>query len=212
MKSLKLHFESLLDDDDIVLDSGNEKKLVKEWIKDNYKINGNLTISDDLVVDCSGNVEVKNESITSLTNGIFRWGVIGGGFNCNYCKNLKTLEGAPKKTGGCFDCGRCDKLTSLEGAPKNVGGYFYCGDCDKLTSLEGAPKIVGSGFYCEGCINLKSLKGAPEEVEGVFNCNCCNELKSLEGAPKNVGMGFDCRKCNNLKITDSDRKKYKIIY
>ena len=72
MKSLKLHFESLLDDDDIFLDSGNEKKLVKEWIKDNYKINGNLTISDDLVVDCSGNVEVKNKSITSLTNRIFR--------------------------------------------------------------------------------------------------------------------------------------------
>ena len=212
MKSLKLHFESLLDDEDIFFDSGNEKKLVKEWIKDNYKINGNLTISDDFVVDCSGNVAVRNTSITSLTNGLFRWGVIGGGFNCNHCENLKTLEGAPKKTSGCFDCGRCDKLETLEGAPEEVGGYFNCSNCKNLKSLEGAPRIVGSGFYCNHCENLKTLEGAPEKVEGVFNCTHCNELKSLEGAPEKVGKGFDCRKCINLEITDSDRKKYKIIY
>ena len=210
MKSLKLHFESLLDDDDIFLGSGNEKKLVKEWINDNYKINGNLTISDDLVVDCSGNVAVRNTSITFLTNGLFRWGVIGGGFNCNHCENLKTLEGAPKKTGGCFDCGRCDKLETLEGAPEEVGGYFYCGDCTKLETLEGAPKIVESGFYCEGCINLKSLKGAPKRVAGYFNCSYCGGLTTLKGAPKVVGGHFECRRCKNLKITDSDRKKYKI--
>ena len=211
MKSLKLHFESLLDDDDIFFDSGNEKKSVKEWINDNYKINGNLTITDDLVVNCSGNVAVRNTSITTLTNGLFRWGVIGGGFNCNHCENLKTLEGAPKKTGGCFDCGRCDKLETLEGAPEEVGGYFYCGDCTKLETLEGAPKIVGSGFYCEGCINLKFLKGAPEKVESTFNCNYCINLKSLKDAPEKVGGHFECRRCNNLKITDSDRKKYKIF-
>ena len=167
MKSLKLQFESLLDDDDIFLDSGNEKKLVKEWINDNYKINGNLTISDDFVVNCAGHVTVKNKSITSLTNGLFSWGEVDGFFNC----------------------GRCDKLTSLEGAPKKVGGYFYCGYCDKLTSLEGAPKIVGSGFYCESCINLKSLKGVP----------------------KKIGGNFYCHHCEKLKITDSDRKKYKIV-
>ena len=211
MKSLKLQFESLLDDDDIFLGSGNDKNLVKEWIKNNYRIYGDLTISDDLVVNCSDNVDVKNENIESLTNGIFRWGMIDGGFNCNYCKNLKTLEGAPKKTGKYFDCGRCDKLTSIKGAPEKVGGYFYCGDCGKLTSLDGAPKSVGGGFYCEGCINLKTLKGAPEKVEGVFNCAHCNELKSLDGAPKKVGGSFECWGCKNLKITDSDRKKYKIV-
>ena len=141
-----VHFESLLDDDDIFLDSGTEKKLVEEWIKNNYKIDGNLTISDDFVVSCTRNVTVKNKSITSLTNGIFRWG--------------------------------------------EVDGFFECGNCNKLTTLE----------------------GAPEKVEGVFNCNYCDKLTSLKGASKNVGGNFECRKCNNLKITDSDRKKYKIIY
>ena len=190
MKSLYTCFESLLDDDDIFLGSGNEKKLVKEWINDNYKINGNLTISDDFVVDCDGGVRIKNKSIESLTNGMFKWGKVGGQFWCNDCTKLK----------------------SLEGAPKEVGGDFYCGYCVKLETLEGAPKSVGGGFYCESCINLKSLKGTPEKVEGVFNCNYCDNLKSLEGAPKKVGGNFECRRCNNLKITDSDRKRYKIIY
>ena len=61
-------------------------------------------------------------------------------------------------------------------------------------------------------INITYIKGAPEKVEGVFNCNYCDKLTSLKGASKNVGGNFECRKCNNLKITDSDRKKYKIIY
>ena len=182
--------ESLLDDDDIFLNPENDKKDIENWIKKNYNVISKLTISDDFVVSCTRNVTVKNKSITSLTNGLFRWGKVDGFFDCGNCKNLK----------------------SLEGAPEEVGDHFYCGYCDKLTTLEGAPKIVGSGFYCESCINLKSLEGAPEKVEGVFNCNYCDKLTSLKGASKNVGGNFECRKCNNLKITDSDRKKYKIIY
>ena len=71
-----VHFESLLDDDDVFLDPENDKKHVEEWIKDNYIIYGKLTISDDLIVDCSGSVDVKNRCITSLTNGLFRWGKV----------------------------------------------------------------------------------------------------------------------------------------
>ena len=206
-----LHFESLLDDDDIFLGSGNDKKLVNEWIKNNYHIHGELTISDDFVVNCAGHVSVINEKVESLTNGLFRWGEVGGEFYCDHCVNLKSLKGAPKIVGESFYCDGCDKLTSIKGAPEEVGGYFYCGDCGKLTSLEGAPKSVSGGFYCEGCINLKTLKGAPKKVGGVFNCTHCNELKSLEGAPKKVGGSFECWRCKNLKITDSDRKKYKIV-
>ena len=188
MKSLKLQFESLLDDDDIFLGSGNDKNLVKEWIKNNYRIYGDLTISDDLVVNCSDNVDVKNENIESLTNGIFRWGMIDGGFNCNYCKNLKTLEGAPKIVGESFYCDRCVNLKSLEGAPEKVGRSFGCCGCSGLTTLKGAPKKTDNGFYCNSCINLTSL----------------------EGAPKEVGWSFDCDNCPNLKITDSDRGRYGI--
>ncbi len=162
-----LHFESLLDDDDIFLDPTNDKKIIEDWIRSNYSVAGKLTISDDFVVDCNRSVEVKNRSIISLTNGLFRWGY--------------------------------------------VGGSFYCNGCKKLTSLEGAPKEVGVNFSCSDCENLKSLEDAPKEVRGVFWCNFCDNLKSLEGAPEKISKNLYCYFCKNLKITDSDRKKYKIV-
>ena len=193
MKSIKNYLnsclESLLDDDDIYLDSENDKKVIEEWIKDNYKIYGKLTISDDFVVDCNSSVAVINKSIDSLTNGLFSWGDVRGDFDCTGCNNLKSLEGAPEKVGGDFWCDHCVGLETLKGAPKEVGGLFDCNHCDKLESLEGAPKEIGSHF----------------------ECNNCSNLKTLEGAPKKVGGRFYCNNCKNLTITDSDRKKYKIV-
>ena len=212
MKTLELYFESLLDNDDDFYDPENDKKVIEDWIKDNYNFSGKLTISDDLVVDCDKYVYVKNRYITSLTNGLFRWGYVGDGFNCSYCKNITSLEGAPEKDKGNFHCTNCDNLSSLEGAPKVVGGVFYCDSCDNLTSLKGAPEKVSGGFHCNYCSNLKSLEGAPKKVGGGFYCKSCGNLKSLKGAPEKVRDYFDCRDCDNLKITDSDRKKYKIKY
>lgn len=232
MKSLSACFESLLDDDDIFLDPENDKNIVKEWIKNNYKITGKLTISDDFVVDCDGGVYVKNKSITSLTNGLFRWGKVEGNFTCSFtlitslegapeevgknfdcsdCVKLKTLEGSPVYVGGNFGCDGCRSLKSLKGAPEEVRSNFNCSDCVNLESLEGAPKEVGAGFYCSQCNSLTSLKGSPKKVGGYFNCRKCINLKTLEGAPEKIGERLNCRYCDNLKITDSDRKKYKLI-
>ena len=190
MKSIKNYLnESLLDDDDIYL-SKTDDEIIKKYINDNYTITGNLTISKDFTVDCTGGVTVDNKSIESLTNGMFRWG------------KVKTY----------FDCGECKNLTSLEGAPKEVGGSFYCDHCDKLETLEGAPEKVNEDFWCNDCNNLKSLEGAPKKVGGDFWCHDCNGLKTLKGAPKKVGGDFWCKQCNNLEITDSDRKKYKLYH
>ena len=101
MKSLKLHFESLLDDDDIFLDPENDKNVIEEWIKNNYRFSSKLTISDDFVVDCNGNVGVyvKSRNIESLTNGLFRWGKVEGNFTCSFA-SITSLEGAPEEIGG----------------------------------------------------------------------------------------------------------------
>ena len=184
-----VHFESLLDNEDTFYGANSDKKMVESWIEDNYKIDGKLSISDDLVVDCNNTVKIKNKSITSLTNGLFRWGKVGGMFDCYACKKLKSLEGAPKKTGKDFCCNYCNSLKTLEGSPESVGRNFVCSDCDDLKSLEGAPKEVGNNFHCQECNNLKTLKGAPEKV----------------------GNKIFCVNSNNIKITDSDRKKYKIM-
>ena len=150
-----VHFESLLDDDDIFLDPENDKKVIEEWIESNYIIRGKLTISDDLIVNCNGEVRIKNKNIESLTNGLFRWSYVDKSFYCNGCKNIKTLEGAPEWVGMDFSCDGCGNLTSLEGAPKWVGGEFDCSYCDSLKSLEGCPKKIGKGLYCRNCKNLK---------------------------------------------------------
>lgn len=214
MKPLSTCLESLLDDDDIFLDPKNDKKdienRIENWIKNNYFISGKLTISDDFVVDCSGGVSIKNNNITSLTNGLFRWGKVKNYFECSYCKTLTSLEGAPEKVDGGFDCKHCEKLTSLKGAPNEVGGDFNCSSCNNLKTLEGSPKSVGGDFDCNSCIKLESLKGGPKAVDWIFRCDFCDNLKSLKGAPEHVGWVFQCNYCKKLKVTDSEREKYRL--
>ena len=133
MKPLKDKLnESLLDDEDKLFDR-NDKTLIELWITENYKIYGTLKIYEDkhgFVVDSDDHVEVTNKDIKSLTNGMFRWGEIVGGFNCEYCDELESLEGSPSKC-KWFDCNECTKLRSLEGAP-NKCNRIECSSCPNL--------------------------------------------------------------------------------
>ena len=167
MKSLKIYVkESIFDNvEDIV---SNDTILIEQFLKDNYIIDGTYTIKDK-VVDVRGCVNVKNRKIESLTNGLFRFGVVSKDFDCAFCPGLVSLEGAPKEVGGRFYCYECTKLKSLEGGPRKVGKDFYCNDCPKLKSLEGAPEEVGESFDCSYCENLTSLEGAPIKTSG-FRC------------------------------------------
>ena len=61
-------------------------------------------------------------------------------FLCYSCKNLTSLEGAPKEVPCEFSCCHCKNLKSLEGAPEKVGKRFVCSRCKSLTSLEYLPK------------------------------------------------------------------------
>ena len=175
MKTFDMCFKFILGDDDTYL-SGSDKLIVGEWIKNNYHIYGDLSISDDLGVDCTGTVIVKNNVIGSLTNGLFRWGKIDIDFYCSCC-NITSLEGAPEEVGKMFRCSFCDRLKTLEGAPEKVGGSFDCNCCSRLESLNGAPKEVGGFFDCSRCIGLESLKGAPEKTSLGFFCSVCDNLK-----------------------------------
>ena len=126
MKSLK---ESIFGDiEDIV---SNDTVLIEQFLNDNYDIHGTYNI-DGNVVNVDGQIYVKNMNIESLTNGIFQFGKVDGSFYCHKCKNLKSLEGAPRKVGKAFYCHSCHKLKSLEGAPEKVGGNFWCSGCRNL--------------------------------------------------------------------------------
>ena len=106
MKSLKEYIEEGLLDR-VKNKEVNHDAIIKEFLKDNYEIDGSYSIKDTnnkLVVDVKGNIEAINKNITSLTNGLFEFGVVSGGFYCNYCRSLTSLEGAPTKVGGNFSC------------------------------------------------------------------------------------------------------------
>ena len=185
MKPLKTHVkESIFDNVEDITNS--DAALIEQFLKDNYEIDGTYIIEGsytikDNVVDVKGSLEVKNEKIKSLTNGLFRFGKVGGNFDCYRCKNLTSLGGAPEEVGRVFWCAFCPNLKSLEGGPELVGDDFNCFACSSLTSLEGAPKKVGGDFNCYECENLKTLKGAPKTVGGDFNCKKCPKLHSLKG-------------------------------
>ena len=134
--------------------------------------------------------------------------IVKGSFLCYACRNLISLDGAPKEVGGDFRCDGCGNLGSLEGAPEYVGGDFRCNSCENLDSLGGAPKEVGGNFYCgDHNDNLTNLKGAPKKVGGKFICIECNHLTNLEGAPEYVGGDFDCSHCKNLTSLEGAPKE-----
>ena len=121
----------------------------EEHINTNYNIEDKLTfenVNGVCIVNCDGDVQVTNGTMSKLTEG-FVWGEIRGDFNCSWCAELKSLEGAPETVGGFFDCSSCKNLKSLKGAPGYVGKDFFCDKCENLKSLEGAPK--GCQIHCD---------------------------------------------------------------
>lgn len=178
--------ESLLDDEDLINDDNTI--LIDQFLKDNYNIDGTYTIKNG-IVDVNGSIKLINPNIKQLTNGVFKFRKVHsficsktsitslegapeevGYFSCRLCKNLKTLEGAPKKVEDMFNCRSCNNLKSLKGSPEFIDGDFNCGNCNKLTSLKGAPKKVTGEFVCMGCTSLKKLDFLPE-IEGILYCD-----------------------------------------
>ena len=192
MKSLR---ESIFDTAENIVN--NDTILIEKFLNDNYDITGPYAIKKG-VVDVNGQVSVKNQSIESLTDGLFQFGTVRENFYCDGCKYLKSLEGSPEEVGGNFNCRECRSLKSLEGAPKEVGGDFSCTHCWDLKTLEGGPEKVGRDFNCSGCDYLTSLKGVPKEIGGDFFCCNCASIKSLKDIPGELSGNFYCTGCPNL--------------
>ena len=214
MMNLKNYIiESLFDIDDNIdkIDKDIEKQ-IRKFLYNNFtnfskcKISRKPNSNGKYEISTVGDIEVKNKSITSFTNGMFIWTNIKGNFDCANCYSITSLEGAPKEVEGSFFCNHCRSLISLRGAPEKISRGFHCSFCNSLKSLEGAPKEVRGDFNCFNCDSLISLEGAPEKIGWIFNCHHCNSLISLKGAPKEVGGSFRCGRCK-VKFTEEDVKK-----
>lgn len=136
--------------------------------------------TDPITVDYDGNIEFK-ENIDSLTNGLFQWGYINGGFNCVNCKQLKSLEGCPNEIIDGIDCDNCESLVDLKGAPNKV-----------------------QDLHCNGCKNLKSLEGLPDKLTRLYLENC-NSLKNFEALKKHKDSNL--RIYTNIEDHENEIKK-----
>ena len=187
-----------MDDENTSRDMKYVKGVIKKFISDNYKGVSKCKISKSLaddgvfVVDCRGDLEVKNKFITSLTNEYFRFGKVAGGFDCSYCASLISLKGAPSEVGGDFTCSNCYSLESLEDGPSYVGASYDCASCRKIVNLKGVPNFIPGDFYANHNESLLTLEGGPITVGGYFNCSNCAKLTSLKGGPQKVGDYFSC--------------------
>lgn len=201
--------ESLLDDEDDLVNDNTV--LIEQFLKDNYKIDGTYTIKNGVVDAPETTFKISNLNLKQLTNGLFKFGKVRsfictkssitslkgapeevGYFSCRLCKNLKTLEGAPKKVDDMFNCRSCDNLKSLKGAPEFIDGDFNCGNCKSLTTLKGAPKKITGEFTCIDCISLQNLDYLPE-IEMNLYCDekhikNCKEIieKQVKGETQSV--------------------------
>lgn len=185
-KSLK---ESLLDDEEELVNNDNNI-LIKEFLSKNYEIDGDYSIDGNIVNAPKARIKFINNNIHELTNGLFEFGEVRS-FTCRRTA-ITTLKGGPKKV-NLFSCEFCQELKSLEGAPQYIGNGFSCSSCKKLTSLKGLPSVINGDLDCTHCHSLKSLEGAPKKINGTFDVIDCKKLKNLNYLPK-ITDNFYCEK------------------
>ena len=105
--------------------SGKERKddeanRIQEFINKQLE-SESIYITDNNVINSKKSIVISD---TDLVNGKlpFKFGRVGGDFDCRECTSLTSLKGSPKEVGGDFDCRMCTSLKSLEDAPKKIGG------------------------------------------------------------------------------------------
>ena len=81
--------ESIFSDiNDIV---NNDSALIEQFLKDNYHISGTYSIDGKDVVDVNGTMWLTNTDAEAITNGLFRFGKVSGGFSCFLCHRVHLL-------------------------------------------------------------------------------------------------------------------------
>ena len=117
-----------------------DKDKIMALLKQYFTTTGTITISDEGLVSCTGDVhlkrELKHERLPVSFDRVDGW------FLC-HSNRLETLAGAPQSVGDTFWCVN-NRLKSLEGAPQSIRYNFVCWNNPLLRSLEGLPVIPGT--------------------------------------------------------------------
>ena len=192
MRSL---YESLLDDEDEVLDKFDKEFLIKTWISQNYTRGGDGSHvkeediivkkdGDNHVVDiiCKGdklsgfyNRIILNEDAESITNNLFVFGHVD--YFCISDSKIKNLYGMPSEF-SYFYVTHCNNLKEANICSQNKDAKIFLDYCSCLTKVN----VDGtcSEVRCQGNDRLKEIK--VKNISGVDTNNC----KSLELDRKSV--------------------------
>ena len=182
--------ESVLSDIENTLSVSDDDlaaELITNWINDNWRVDGKLTIKfegNTRVVDCSGNVRYPKTG--KITNDMFVWGNVMGDFVFNALdtdtNKVKTFIGLglPRFVGGTLNLHSFTNVTNLEGFPDNVGSLHISG-FKKLASLKGCPINVDNRFTITLCASLKGLDYLPEHIGGGITINHNVNLLAIDG-------------------------------
>jgi hypothetical protein len=139
-----------------------DKKAIEMDLHDRCTVDGDVTISDDGLINVYGWVKVKTATRDGKLG--FRFGKLRGYFNVSGL-DLVSLEGCPKFVGGSFNC-RDNKLRDLKGGPQEVGG-IYRATSNPLESLEGLSVYIDKYIQLNYSDKLPLLRGLGA-AEGVF--------------------------------------------
>ena len=195
--------EGILDNVEDSLVNGSTYAAVEEWLNNTYNIakgagsDGTYEIivsKNDCVVNVNGDIRMRQTrgGYDSLTNGMFRFGIINGSFYANY-QNLKNLEDSPREVRSEFSVEHNMCEFTCEGGPDKVGGIKLGNNC---ISLEGMPYDAGSYLYCKES-KLKSLKGCGKSREYHFENN--EHLETTDGIPAGECTRICLNGCKKLK-------------
>ena len=116
----------------------NKTLIIKE-LKRLAKVSGSVSVDDQGLISCTGDVIYKDTSYVPL-----KFDRVMGDFDCSF-SDMDSLLGVPTYVGGNFYCSQ-NRLKSLHHSPKHVGASFIC--CgNAIIDLTGAPDFVGSVFH-----------------------------------------------------------------
>lgn len=148
MLDLNSIYETLLDDEDVIIDS-TEKVLVKKWFEDNASGQYKVRALKNNTIKITGNILLKNYTGETLPE-FLTISSMEGNLSIEKCPNLTNIQNLftiYTQLEGNLSINNCPKLTSLEGCPEWVKGSVSIMGNSSLRSLEGMPKYIFGSLY-----------------------------------------------------------------
>ena len=143
-----------------------DKKEILWLLNQHFETTGEVTISDEGLVSCTGNVELKN--MQNFQRFPVSFERVDGSFLC-VGGRLTTLEGAPQRVGGDFDCTLNNLTLSLDGLSSHIEGTVFLNYYPRLPLLRTLAAKEGVMFVTSNPLIPAPLSEDTQHVQKILN-------------------------------------------